>query len=119
MHIYLNITFDYFRIEGGPELVELSWQLLYVTQDWVEGYLWFYLVDGLELDCVHCLLMFVVWALGWGADFILLVAVFEELDDIGVYLSVVVGRNVAVEVIVVRDLGTAELGSVLLGWLSP
>ena len=63
--------------------------------------------------------MFVVWALGWGADFVLLVAVFEELDDVGVYLGVVVGGNVAVEVIVVRDLGAAKLGSVLLGWLSP
>jgi hypothetical protein len=46
---------------------------------------------------------------------VLLVAVFEELDDVGVYLGVVVRRNVAVEVIVVGDLGTAELGSVLLG----
>lgn len=63
--------------------------------------------------------MLVVWALGWGADFVLLVAVFEELDDVGVYLGVVVGRNVAVEIIVVGDLGTAKLGSVLLGWLSP
>ncbi len=76
-------------------------------------------MDGLELDCVHCLLMFVVWALGWGADFVLLVAVFEELDYVGVYLGVVVDGNVAVEVIVIGDLGTAKLGSVLLGWLSP
>lgn len=46
-------------------------------------------------------------------------AVFEELDYIGVHLGVVVGGNVAVEVIVVGDLGTAKLGSVLLGGLSP
>lgn len=63
--------------------------------------------------------MFVVWALGWGADFVLLVPVFEELDDVGVYLGVVIGGNVTVEVIVVGDLGTTELGSILLGWLSP
>jgi hypothetical protein len=46
---------------------------------------------------------------------VLLVAVFEELDYVGVYLGVVVDGNVAVEVIVIGDLGTAKLGSVLLG----
>lgn len=63
--------------------------------------------------------MLVVGKLGWGVEFALFFAILEELDDLGVYLGAVVVGGLAVEVVVVCDLGAADFGRGWMGGLLP